>query len=150
VRGVREATFFALLRLVLHMQDMAAVLCSSGYSVWDDSAHRMPGMHANSTPVCSLRFPFGTRFSHGSANGGTLALPQAFRRTHAIGTCVQLDCRRPRERINYKLGLSGDAVGLCEEIMDRIMSTSVGHRGRREADESKIRDLTIHAKQRSP
>jgi hypothetical protein len=55
-----------------------------------------------------------------------------------------------RERINYKLGLSGDAVGLREEIMDRSMSTSVGHRRRREADNSKIPDLTIHAKQRSP
>jgi hypothetical protein len=51
------------------------------------------------------------------------------------------------ERINYKLGLSGDAVGLCEEIVDRIMSTSVGHRRRREAE---IPDLTIGAKQRSP
>jgi hypothetical protein len=51
---VREAgsdTFFDLLRLVLHMQDMTAVLCSSGYSVWDDSAHRMSVMHVNSPPI---------------------------------------------------------------------------------------------------
>lgn len=37
------------------------------------------------------------------------------------------------ERINYKLGLSDDAVGLHEKIMDRIMSTNVGHHKKREA-----------------
>jgi hypothetical protein len=59
------------------------------------------------------------------------------------------------ERINYKLRLSRDSVGLNEEIMDRIVSTGVGHRRRREdnsdqrSDQNPLFDLTIHAKQRS-
>jgi hypothetical protein len=58
------------------------------------------------------------------------------------------------ERINYKLRLSRDSVGLHEEIMARIVSTGVGHRRRednsdKKSDQNPLFDLTIHAKQRS-
>jgi hypothetical protein len=61
------------------------------------------------------------------------------------------------ETINYKLRLSRDSAGLHEEIIDRIVSTGVGHRRRREdnsdqrlgSDQNPLFDLTIHAKQRS-